>query len=167
MADRDDVDQFLIDFDKRQRLRMVKIYSKMTDPFTGEDIVQEAYYRALRSSHLAPDVQEEFDLWLWRIMRNCFFDKVNEERRKGVVEFEDWMDDNPGASQEYYVDLKKIEDFLMKEKNQQKKDILYDIIFKGYTPLEASILHDKGHNAVKVMIFRFMIKLREFYQVEK
>lgn len=161
------VDKFIVDFFGRQHVRMLKYYQKQMGD-QGEDILQEAYYRALKAYRMAPVVQEEFDLWMWKIIRNCFYDEFRREQRKGAaLEYEEWMDEVYDASQGTFVDLKKIEEFLMKDPNQKKKEILSDILFGGYSSIEASVKHDKGHDAVRQMLCRFMAKLRAFYQVDK
>lgn len=60
------------------------------DPATAEDMVQEAYLKALAAKHW-PEDERALRAWLFRILRNAFVDYLRRERR-----LQSFLDDGSG-----------------------------------------------------------------------
>lgn len=95
-----------------------KLISRYTHACNGsemdaEDIVQEAYSRALRYADSMPDKELDRARWFTRIAYNCFIDNRNEQRNAGTVDIDEQGEHiEPDAPCQYSEDVRHLLAFL-------------------------------------------------------
>ena len=133
--------------------RLVKVLGfRAGGRHNAEDIVQEAYTRALTYWN-AFDMKEEFGSWFKSIQTNAMKDFYQEEIKRGIV-----SDTMEGLGTQP-VALKQLEaDELVKKINDTKpnvKKILTLHFIQGYRPKEISEMVPEKHRGVEEAIRRF------------
>ena len=141
------------------------------DAALSEDLVQEAYARAL-------DAEAQFSLgsnlkaWLFRILRNAFLDRRRRER-KSPVEFREASDDTADAKDVWLrgdLELDRlrglvasdIEAALARLSDDARAVVLLDL--EGFTETEIAKVMDTAVGTVKSRLARARAVLREALQ---
>ena len=127
----------------------------------AEDVVQEAYYRALK---YAKSYKAEFSLekWFSQILNNCLKDHKNTEKGFSAVEFEE--DDQEGIQCTGFGEkvVKEVSD-LISTKSVVQMEVLRYAFEQGYTAKEVSELTDYTYSNCRQIILRFRQELKELY----
>lgn len=140
------------------------LYVKRFDGRAGgvmnaEDIVQEAYTRALRySDSFKPDIHE-FGPWFGTILNNCFKDFKAAERPTGPPAEEEGGET---ADDLHYqrTQVKAITDAI-EMFDQPRRDILYLWYIKQYSRADIHKVMDVSKNTIKTVVRRFKLQMRE------
>ena len=131
----------------------------------AEDIVQEAYYRALKHFDSLCEVKGSFDAWFPAILGNCLRSHLAIERLKGacIVNDEAQMEVPVDGVQEDVLSTAQIR-CLVTSKVGVIRDVLLLYFFEGHTAGEISKLVPLTTNAVRQTVFRFKQEVREASQ---
>jgi len=127
----------------------------------AEDVVQEAYTRALKysKSYEGDGSSASFGAWLSSIIFNCIKDFHRENRMRGMTSEElEGIEDETSKPINKLV-LKRVIDTVDKEP-KQKRELLRLFFFKQFTTKEIAELLPFTHSNVRVIIHYFRKKLR-------
>lgn len=127
----------------------------------AEDILQEAYYRALK--YFKSYDGRNFDFWFNRIVRSCFIDHMNAEAG--------YSKDGDGELVEEAMDCPSYPDHVMREvfelidtKSVVQMEVL-NLYFKlEYTAMDISQITEYSYAQCHKIISRFREELRELYR---
>jgi RNA polymerase sigma factor (sigma-70 family) len=127
----------------------------------GEDIVQEAYTRAMTYWE-SFNVEADFKKWFNRILLNCLKDKVKEERSHGFVDQEEMVADVQHKAFHRLVidDVKKI----IYNQPANIRYILTLYFFGQYPTQEIAQLVPESHSNIRRQILLFRKKLRRQFK---
>lgn len=134
---------------------------RCNDETACEDVVQEAYYRAIKYFDNY-DNTKDFNAWFYRIIGNAFNDWRNEERGVIKEEFEEQHEEGIPCS--FYKErvVKEINSRIDEMKDNQK-EVLSLYFRKGYGPTDIAAITPNTRHAVMMMITRFKKELKELY----
>jgi RNA polymerase sigma factor (sigma-70 family) len=127
----------------------------------AEDVVQEAYYRALKYSK---SYKPEFtlDKWLNQILNNCLKEHKNTERGFSSVTFEEEDQEGiacTGMGERIIAEI----DELISTKSLVQIEVLTYAMQQGYTAKEISELTEYTYANCHQIVHRFRQELRELY----
>lgn len=126
----------------------------------AEDIVAEAYMRAIRS---IDEEKDSFKFWLLKVCRNCFFDYARKNKRLEPIN-NDYQDDKTLVDeiiqQEEYRALYKAIDLL--SDNYREAVRLY--YFDGMSVREIAEITGYSTENVKIQLYRARNKLKEILE---
>lgn len=140
---------------------VLKYYKRCGVKQAGEDIVQEAYTRALMYAN-AFNVEKNFDNWFSKVLNNAFNDYKNEERGNSFEEFDEELVE--GCQENGYYNI--LRDNLLASIQQydgENKEILELYFIHGYPPKHIRRLVETKYKTIEQLIYRFKKELREQY----
>lgn len=128
----------------------------------AEDIIQEAYTRALQYWN-SYNIEQDFKKWFHRILMNCLKDKLKEERSQGSATEKDFVDDGEHAINkimlnEIMKEVDKLED--------TKKFIIKLFFLEQFKTKEIADLVLDSHENIRLTIHNFRKKMRFIYSDE-
>lgn len=130
--------------------------------YDAEDIVQEAYLRAIKYKE-AFTVGLPFDFWFKRILSNSLKDFKRAQKAMGTVEEieEEHLDpvEDPCLPSEVKRSIQKEIDFLQ----QPQREVVELHIIYGYGISQVSQITDVKYKDVNNIIQRFKAKMKEKY----
>jgi len=128
----------------------------------GEDIVQEAYTRAMTYWD-SFNIEKDFKKWFSRILVNCLKDKVKEERQHGFFETDAQVaEGQPRAFNRLIIrDVKKI----IKMQPDNVAYILNLYFFAQYKTIEIADLVPESHANIRHTIHDFRRTLRRKFDM--
>lgn len=141
-----------------------KLVKRMTfrsgTEWDAEDIVQEAYERALR--YIKAYDGRNFDNWFNTILNNTLREHKNNEKGFAATSFEE--DEMDGTPCTHYVDriVAEVEE-LINTKSVAQIEVLTLHFKQGYSAKDVSRITDYSHAASRQMILRFRNELKELY----
>ena len=133
----------------------------------AEDLVQETLIRALRAAPKLPD-RSHIKPWLFRILRNAFYDLYRSERRHRDVDVleEDhatvdgnWLRGDAELDRLRGVVAREIEAAIAKLGDESKTVLLLDV--EGFTEAEIAGIMDCPVGTVKSRLMRARMSLRK------
>lgn len=126
----------------------------------AQDIVQEAYYRALK--YIGSFNGESFDRWFSRILNNCLREFKNNEKGFAGVSFEE--EEVDGTPCTYYDErvMSEIHD-LIATKSLVQMEVLTLHLKQGYTAKDVSEITEYSYANCHKIINRFQQELKELY----
>lgn len=143
---------------------LVKKYSRsMGSVHSAEDVVQEAYYRALKYGSTYNGTN--FDGWFGRILINSLRDFKAAERGRGIEQEAD--EQTLGTISEQGLDAKTIKEIkeLISTKSVQHREILNLYFIHGYKLRDILAIVDMKRKTVDQCLQRFKKELKEIYGV--
>ena len=146
----------------KNRQKHVKRYTFKTGSHAdAEDIVQEAYCRALRYRHSFHG--DGFDKWFSTILNNCFFDFKNQQ---GDITGEEYDESSiEGLGCPLYSDQIMREIFeLIATKSLMQQEVLTLFFEMDYTPVDISRCTPHSYSNCHQIIRRFRQELKDLYQ---
>ncbi len=156
------IDQIIEEHHKANFSKFVTRFKRpLNSEHAAEDVVQEAYARALKYKD-SYDPTQPFDNWFSSIIRNAFRDALNEERgivREELNEFnhESLIDDAP------MEDLKEaLRDSISKE-SEGYQVVLKLFFFGGYTGREISQVTPYSQTNIRQIVLQFRNKFQKGY----
>ena len=123
---------------------------------SAEDAVQEAFSRACRYFRTY-NREESFDKWFKAILYNAINQIKNEERDKGVVNYEDVEEQTVAVKEPIYS--QEVNEIIANA-SERDRHILNMYFFYGFKSREISELLSMSHDVVRDVIRRFRFKLR-------
>lgn len=138
---------------------VLKFYRRCGVKQAGEDIVQEAYARALLYSHTF-NVAKHFDSWFSRILNNAFNDYKNAERGIASEEFDEELVE--GCQENGYYNI--LREQLLKgiERYEDEHKVVLELYFlHDLPPKHIRKLVDMRYKTIEQLIYRFKKELRE------
>lgn len=156
------IEQFYKD---NYQLLVKRIKARRMQEADAEDVVQEAFVRALKYQDSFNPDRQEIGAWFNTILNNSFKDYrhanftgdysfTEEEHMNEFDEAEiTWMD------QDLIVRIKKE----VQEINENHRDIIELVVLNNYKYKEASQILDESIDNIKKVVYRFKQGLREKY----
>ncbi len=150
-------------FKKHYNEALLYVFSFCHNRALSEDIVQEAYVRALRSIN---EEKDGFKFWLFKVCRNCYFDYLRKQKRvetldKDVESQELSLVDDVIQQEEYRALYKAIS--LLKDSYNEAVTLYY---FDGLSVKEVADIIGIGVDNVKIQLYRARMKLKELLENE-
>lgn len=145
---------------RKNRFMLVKRMSFRAGDY-AEDVVQEAYARALK---YFASYKEEYalDAWMSRILNNCLKEQKNAEKGYSAVEFEE--DHVDGIPCNRFAESVVAEIYeLISTKSVVAMEVLEYHFQQGYSAKEVSELTDYTYANCHQIIRRFRQELKELY----
>lgn len=126
----------------------------------AEDIVQEAYYRALK--YFKSYDGKHLDQWMSTIINNCLREHKNKEKGFSTSEFEE--EEFEGLPCEYYPNrvVGEIYD-LIDSKSAIQIEVLTMYFKNGYSGKDISCITEHSYVVIRKIISRFNIELKDLY----
>lgn len=150
---------FILDIEEFYKENFDKFSKSMGRHFScptyGEDVVQEAFYRALKyKGSFNPEVNE-FGTWFSRIMLNCLRDFKNQDKLQGMSH------DNV---EEEYIDLsiesRELRELISKQR-PKFREVLELYFIKGYRGCEICQIVDRPITNITSLIHYFRKGIKE------
>jgi len=128
--------------------------------WAGEDVVQEAYARAIRYRETCD--LDRFDRWFATILKNCLRDMKREDEGRSVTvrDDEDILIDCGMLKRETCREVVKEIDAM----SPVQKEVLYLFFLQGYQPIDIAQITEYSYQQVHQIIQRFKKKLEEKYK---
>lgn len=151
---------------ERHHARLFNYYLRMTcDRASAEDLVQEAFFRVLRSRQTYKD-GTPFLVWLYAIARNARIDQVRKGRREVALENEETHRDSRPCADEAVVASEETE--LLKRAMaalpEDKRELLVLTRYENMKYEQIAKLLGCEVGTIKVRIHRAVRELREKYE---
>ena len=129
----------------------------------AEDVVQEAYHRALKHFKSFSTTKGSFDVWFPSILENCLFSHLRVERLKGacIVNDEDQMEQPIEGNQSNCVFADQVKQMILDKTCPDTRTCLLLYYFEGLPPADISKVLPFTPNNVRVIVCRFQQEVRE------
>lgn len=152
-------------YDKEYKKLCKKVARRAGSPENAEDVVQEAFYRAMKywGSY---DHKTKLGAWFNTILNNACKDKMREDRMMGMtVELDEELLDGVEMSQ---TDCNMVQHIkrLIDSKASPHREVLSLHFEKGYRPIEIKEILDVEYGTVRQEIWRFKEEVKRKLQVE-
>ncbi len=149
---REQIEQLYVDnFDNYTR----SLANRAGGIHNAEDIVQEAFTRALTYSNTYNGDLSQIQTWFDRILRRALYDFKRDELRQGMtlnmLDPEEPVEEHPGISQATLDEL-EVE---IGDRKESHKEILTLCFIKGYRPREIVEIIDDNIRNIYLVIDRF------------
>lgn len=146
-----------------REMYLKRLYYRAGNPENAEDILQEAFCRAVRYWDSFNPNTQELGAWFNTVLNNALRNFKRDERSMGTyVEYDDELTDGKEMSQTDGDMVKRIEAAIAKREGVVK-DALYLYFIKGYTRREVRQVLDIKKDYLAVSISRFKDLMRERY----
>lgn len=154
------------DIEKHYRDSRGKLVKKLTfragTEEAAEDIVQEAYYRALKY-FASFNQDEDFNKWFSTILNNCLREYKNVEKGHTNDEFNE--EEAEGTACTSYPGHVMRDIFhLIEQKPAVHKEVLYLHFRQEYSPIDISRITDYSYANCHQIIQRFRNELKQLFQ---
>lgn len=140
-----------------------RITRKAGSPENAEDIVQEAFYRALKYGDTFDPRINKMETWFNSIVKRAMYDFKRVEMRQGMaIEREGVVEeaiDLNGFDQKLAEDIER----LIEHKQTKHRNILYLYFVRNYPPRDIVQIVDENIGNVKQILNRFKIEIGERY----
>lgn len=141
-----------------------KLIWRAGTPQDAEDILHNAYYRAIRYADSYVGTQP-FDNWFNRIVNNCLRDFKNAQKAgENVVSFDEEEDVDIGVTIQYTHELVEEIKARIKDQKEPVREILTLHFLNEYQPKDISHIVDISYSNVRKIVERFRGELKERYK---
>lgn len=138
-----------------------RVYHRSGGLHNSEDIVQEAFTRAIQYKDSFDPTRKEFGAWFNTILNNSLRDHMKSERISGCsIEYDEFMDE-PYVPTEEEEQLYKIISAIIEEKPQPYRDVLYLYFIRDYKPKEIARVVELTNTNIRKIVERFKRETRE------
>ena len=140
-----------------------RLYHRAGSPENAEDILQEAFTRALKyKTSFNPNTQE-LGAWFNTILNNALKTFKRDEKSMGTyVELDEEIGEGYEMSQTSGDMFKRIENEVECYKGDTKQ-ALFLYFLKGYSPRDIKAVVDLSYKALEMIFRRFKCKMRDKY----
>lgn len=149
-------------FKKYYNEALLYVFSFCRNRTLAEDLVQEAYMRAIRS---IDEEKDGFKFWLFKVLRNLYFDTLRKNKKiEGLVAdmpSDDSLVDDVIQKEEYRALYKAIS--LLKDDFQEVVRLYY---FDSMSVKEIASILDESVDNVKIKLYRARLKLKDILEAE-
>jgi RNA polymerase sigma factor (sigma-70 family) len=154
------LEQFYIE---NRELLLKRLYHRAGSAENAEDVLQEAFCRALKYWNSFNPNTQEIGAWFNTIMNNSLRTFKRDERSMGTfVEYEDELTEGYEMSQTSGDMFKRIEAEINKFKGENRS-ALHLYFIKGYKPREVRDVLDIQYKTLEKLFSRFKHDMREKY----
>lgn len=151
-------------------LLVKRMYRRLNSLEDAEDVVQEAFTRALQYYPSYDSKKcKRFENWFNVVLSNVYKKFVNEKRLAGLSKsLEDATDElEPVIVDHFRCITKKEIKRLMGDKPNDVREILSLHLMYGYAPSEISLLVSSNTRRVNNVLYNFSQELKELYPRER
>jgi len=144
------------------------LFQMTRDREASEDMMQNVFYRMLRSRHTFTG-EGEFRTWMYHLARNVLKDHLKQTRRRGnhqeIAEYEERIPSGLTADQqiERKLELKALERAL-DHLSPESREVLVLSRYQELKYAEIAQVLEISEGAVKVRVHRAMNQLKEIYR---
>lgn len=134
----------------------------------AEDIVQEAFYRALKYSDAYNPMERPLETWFNTILRRAMYDHKRIELKQGMTAAID-----SGETEAVEIDGVKqrmadeIYEAIIERKHDEHKQVLFLALIRNYPPRDIVEVLDVGIHNVNQIISRFKTEMGERYGYDR
>lgn len=143
-----------------------KMYSRFGSVEDAEDIVQEAFSRAIKYyPSFDPEKCKQFENWFNSILKNVAKKFMNDKKLGGLSKpLDDATDEIEPVIVDYLrsVTSKELYKFI-KDRSEEDRHILRLNIIYGYTPSEIEILTPYTNRKIRDTLYKFSVDMQELY----
>lgn len=147
-------------------LLVKRMKNKLSSQQDAEDVVQEAFTRALQYYESFNPRVSPLDVWFNRILTNCFKRFSTERRLGGLTKnLEDSLDQIEPTLENFISKMtsREVIKLILLKPDDQKEILSLNITF-GYKPEEISILTGKSSGYIKKSLNKFLNEMKEVYK---
>lgn len=135
----------------------------------AEDIIQEAFARALKYSDSFDSSKREFGSWFNTICTNALRDFKNTEKMQGMsISFDETGPEllpEPFNTEKLVV-KKEIHKRIM-QKEESTRTVLDLYLYKGYMPSDIVAVTEHPRGTILSIIARFTREMKDWYKIEE
>lgn len=138
-----------------------RVSSRVPNKEDAEDVVHDAFERALKYFDSFDPSVRKIDIWFSRILSNALKDFQNREKLSGMhVELKEW-ELEPAEDDRAYDEAHEEILNLIQEKDGNRKEILTLYFMYEYLPREISEVLDVKVTTVRQYVWQFREELKE------
>lgn len=138
-------------------------YAWCHDTHLASDLVQETLTRGFRSAHKLND-PEALDVWLIRIMLNCWRDHCRRRRTTVGIDEVNLANDSSPEQDTHRTEVQRRVQAAMRELNVQQRQIISLVDFEGYSYAEVTEILEVPMGTVMSRLSRARQALRQYLQ---
>lgn len=146
--------------------KMVERFRKLAGANDAEDIIQEAFYRALRYKESFNPERHSVGRWVGRIAINCYYNILRERRGlpslQPYEEFELLHDPPPKSSKEDAVD--EVVQKMLDKRSGDALEVCELRFLLGYHPREIAMITNKNKHTIEGYLKQFRADTREYME---
>ena len=147
-------------FRKYYNEALLYVFSFCHNRALAEDLVQEAYMRAIRS---IDDEKDSFKFWLFKVCRNLYFDTLRKNKKVEAITSDmpsnESLVDDVIQKDEYRALYKAIS--LLKDDFREIVRLYY---FDSMSVKEIASIVDESVDNVKIKLYRARLKLKDILE---
>lgn len=148
-----------------EKIKMV--YRRSGSIHNAEDVVQEAFARAIRYfDSFIGETEEDLNRWFDRILRRCLYDFKRIEIKQGMTQDEiEKADPDADITYTYGVENRTAEEIVEEIGNQKgdRRNLLHMYFLKGYTMKDIAMVMDMTPKQVDNVVAYFKKQMQEKY----
>lgn len=144
---------------EEKREDLIRVYKSRAGANDVEDLVQEAFYRAIVYKDSYRPALVDLEFWMVGILNNCLRDLLNEKQGNSSMHKELSEEDLVYEMKE--DQLQPLINKLLKEKEGDARQICYLYFVMQYSLKEIRNIIGCSYSNVNNVVDRFKIKLRE------
>jgi RNA polymerase sigma-70 factor (ECF subfamily) len=152
----------LAEYYKKNKQRHVNaIRNKIKPPCSAEDIVQDAFVRAVRSYHSFDKRKGSFNSWFSKILHYTYLDYLKGQPSLGeVIPMKDWVDYNLVTEDNLSIIT------CIAKTDERYRELLTLFYIKGYSIKEVHDIVQLSETMIKQVCYRFRRALKEEWGIE-
>ena len=147
-------------FRKYYNEALLYVFSFCHNRALAEDLVQEAYMRAIRS---IDEEKNSFKFWLFKVCRNLYFDTLRKNKKVEAI-----TSDMPSNESLVYDVIQKDEYRALYKAISLLKDDFREIVrlyyFDSMSVKEIASIVDESVDNVKIKLYRARLKLKDILE---
>ena len=147
--------------------KLVSYYSHRTGNISdAEDVVQEAFYRAIRYQESYSEHARDFETWFFTIARRAFYDLKRDRLKMGMTTLmEEALVEDTVDMDGYEQKLAgEIEELINQKKDPEHRSILYLYFIRNYKPSDIVNVVDTSNATIRQIVWRFKQEVKDRYE---